>query len=446
MGLLPRLRCGGRALIAIICCALALDVFSAGRAIGADGPSPTEPRPGQADGWAAACPPANIASDLELAARAERRGQLELAEDAYRRVLDGCPLHQGARRALIRLAGGRPLPRTSQAYEQARSNLPDRFLEFETKRFIVLSDADWQWTRAQAQRLERTHHQFQRFARRLRLEPLPLRHKLICVLFADRAEYQHFAGAHDDVADPWIAGYYSPKHDRVVFYRGEANPSVVEARSKLRQMGTDIDSIARQADHAMRQGQREQAAVLRQHRQRYREHLLQERRRVDAFAEQISIATTVHETTHQLLFHTRIQTPRIQYPIWISEGLATAFETDATGGAFGPDHEYAPRREAFEELLGDDGLIDLRDLVTWTRIATNEEQTVHAVYQQSYALVTWLNRCRAGQLSRYLQLMLVEPPGSIEPDRYRRLFEEAFGDIDRLQHAWLSYERSRLEP
>jgi len=446
MGLLPRLRCGDRPAIAITCCALALGIFSEGPATRAEAPSATESLPEAENGPAAACPPGNIAADLELAARAERRGLLDRAEDAYRRVLDGSPLHQGARRALIRLAEGRPLPRTSQAYEQARADLPERFIEFETKRFIVLSDADWQWTRAQAQRLERTHHQFQRFARRLRLEPLPLRHKLVCILFADRAEYQHFAGAHDDVADPWIAGYYSPVHDRVVFYQGEANPSVVEARSKLRQMGTDIDSIARQAEHAMRQGQRENAAVLRQHRQRYREHLLRERRRVDAFAEQISIATTVHETTHQLLFHTRIQTPRLQYPIWISEGLATAFETDDTGGAFGPDHEYAPRREAFEELLGDDGLIDLRDLVTWTRLATTDEQTVHAVYQQSYALVTWLNRCRAGQLSRYLQLMLVEPPASLGPDRYRTLFEEAFGDIDRLQHAWLGYERSRLEP
>jgi hypothetical protein len=394
----------------------------------------------------AAASSANIDADLELAARAERRGRLETAEDAYRRVLERCPLHHGARRALIRLAEGRPLPRSSPAYEQARANLPDRFVELETRRFIVLSNADAQWTSAQAQRLERTHHQFQRFARRLRLEPLPLRHKLICVLFADRAEYQHFAGAHDDVADPWIAGYYSPKHDRVVFYRGEANPSVVEARSKLRKMDTDIDSIARRAEDALRQGRREQAAVLRQHRQRYREHLLRERQRVDAFAEQISIATTVHETTHQLLFHTRIQTPRIQYPVWISEGLATAFETDDTGGAFGPDHEYAPRREAFEELLRDGDLIDLRELVTWTRIATDDEQTVHAVYQQSYALVTWLNRCRAGQLSRYLQLMLTEPPGSISADRYLRIFEEAFGDIDQLQHAWLSFERARLEP
>ena len=133
-------------------------------------------------------------------------------------------------------------------------------------------------------------------------------------------------------------------------------------------------------------------------------------------------------------------------PIWISEGLATAFETDTADGAFGPDHEYAPRREAFAQLLRDDGLVNLRDLVTWTHLAASDEQTVHAVYQQSYALVTWMSRCRGDELRTYLQLMLAEPAAPIGPARYLQLFEQAFGDIESLQQAWLSHERSRLAP
>lgn len=386
--------------------------------------------------------PANL---LKVAAWAEKNGRLEQAEAAYRRLLDDDPFHQRAREALFSLAERRPLPPTSPAYEEARSHLPDRFLELQTRRFIVLSDADRQWTRRQAQRLERTHHQFQRFARRLGLDPLPLRHKLVCVLFADREDYQQFARTQDEVADPWIAGYYSPMHDRVVFYQGEANPSVVEARAKLRQMRTEMDSLAREADHATQQGHHEQAEVLRQQQHRYRDHLRHEGERVDAFADQVSTATTVHETTHQLLFHTRIQSPRIQYPIWISEGLATSFETDDTGGAFGPDHDYPPRRDGFSELLRSDDLIDLRDLVTWTRLAPTDEQIIHIVYQQSYALLTWMNRYRRTELRHYLELMLSEPPGPISTDRYREIFQQAFGDIDRLQRAWLTCEWGHLE-
>ena len=38
---------------------------------------------------------------------------------------------------------------------------------------VVLSDASAAWTRHQAERLERAHHQFLRFADRMNLRPLP---------------------------------------------------------------------------------------------------------------------------------------------------------------------------------------------------------------------------------------------------------------------------------
>jgi hypothetical protein len=415
-------------------------------ASGVGHPDPTESSSARLESRSRSLSPEQVEGLLKLAARAEQVGRLDDADAACRRILDHDPFHRLARQALSDLAERRPLPGTSPACEQTRAVLPSRFDEFQTRRFVVLSDAEVAWTRLQAQRLERTHHQFHRFARRLGLEPLPLRHKLVCVLFADRDDYQHFARTHDEVADPWIAGYYSPRHDRVVFYQGDANPSVVEARSRLNQMRTEMDSLAREADHAAREGRREHAQVLRQQQQRYRDHLQRESERVNAFADQINTATTVHETTHQLLFHTRLQSPRIQYPIWISEGLATSFETDDTDSAFGPDHEYPPRREAFEEVLRDDGLVELRELVVLTRLAPTDDRLIHAVYQQSYALVTWMSRYRRDELGDYLKRMLAEPQGTISADRYRELFEQAFGDIDELQSAWLRHERARLKP
>jgi len=440
----PRPRLPGLAPAALCSAILLLSHAAAYPAPAADPPSDAESN-ARVEVRAASPLPTDPAQLLKLAAWAERNGRLEEADAVYRRLLDEEPFNQAAREALFDLAAKRPLPAASPAYEQARSHLPGRFRELQTRRFIVLSDADRQWTRLQAQRLERTHHQFQRFARRLGLEPLPLRHKLVCVLFADREDYQHFARTEDEVADPWIAGYYAPKHDRVVFYRGEANPSVVEARAKLREMRTEMDALAREADSATQEGHPDQAEVLRQQSRRYRDHLQRESERVDAFADQVSTSTTVHETTHQLLFHTRIQSPRIQYPIWISEGLATSFETDDTDGSFGPDHDYPTRRDAFSELLRSNDLIDLHGLVTLTRLAPTDEQAIHTVYQQSYALVTWMNRFRRSELRHYLELMLSEPPGPIGAERYREIFRDAFGDIDRLQRAWLTHERGHLD-
>ncbi len=145
---------------------------------------------------------------------------------------------------------------------------------------------------------------------------------------------------------------------------------------------------------------------------------------------------------HQLAFHTRIQSAQIQNPLWISEGLATAFETDRPKASFGPDREYAMRREQFGLLLADDRMIPLRELVTYTEMPNDQDDTIAGVYHQSYALVTWMSRFRCGDLREYLERLRREPPGRPTPERHLEIFEGAFGDIDRLERVWTRYERT----
>jgi hypothetical protein len=387
----------------------------------------------------------DTASRLTLARWAAGRELLDEADELLRAVLDDDPLNRDAYGALVALAEDRSLPRESDAYRSARSSLPHRFIEYDTRRFVVLSDADPHWTRAQAQQLERAHYQFHRFADRLDLHPRPLEHKLICVLFRDRGDYRQFGKRFDEVTDPWVAGYFSPQHDRTVFYYGGANPSVIDAWEKIDRMQDDVNDLERQVARIRRRGEPDQASVLEDRRRRYQEHVDRERERIETFTRQVNDATTIHETVHQLLFHTSVQSKRIEYPIWISEGLATAFETDSPHTAFGPVYDYAPRREGFDEVLREDRLIDLRELVTWTTIADDDERTVHAAYHESYALVMWMSRFRRDELRSYLESMLLEPPGTLSPQRHLELFERAFGDVDRLQRAWLRHERERLD-
>lgn len=291
--------------------------------------------------------------------------------------------------ALVRLRERQPLTKDSQPYRQTRNLLSGSFREYETRRFVVLSNADAQWSRTQAEYLERAHHQFMRFANRLNLRPLPLKHKLVCVLFEHQRDYRAFAAAHDDIHDPWIVGHYSPSHDRVVFFH----------RSEEDQ----LDRPSRAA-----------------------------------------IATTIHEAIHQLHFHTRIKSINVQYPLWICEGLATAFETDAPNQAFGPDHEYAPRRDRFQLLLKDDQLLPLRAIVAVTQLDANRQDTVAALYHQSYAFVTWANRFRTTQLRAYLNAMLQEPPGQVNEQRHLAIFQQAFGNIEAVEQQWLAHERRLL--
>src|SRR5690606_19572627 len=129
-------------------------------------------------------PPSSGAGDRAMlrvaAARAAADARIDEADGLYRELLRLDPWDRDALAALEALSASRPLPRESAAYRQSRELLPARFVEHETPRFILLSDAETQWTRTQAGHLERAWHQFHRFARRLDMRPLPPRHKLVC--------------------------------------------------------------------------------------------------------------------------------------------------------------------------------------------------------------------------------------------------------------------------
>jgi hypothetical protein len=154
------------------------------------------------------------------------------------------------------------------------------------------------------------------------------------------------------------------------------------------------------------------------------------------------VAATVHEAVHQLHYHTRILKTAVQYPHWSGEGLATAFETSSPDEQFGPEYDFEPRQERFARLLKADRLVPLRSFVGIDRIPDSRRETVHTVYNQSYALASWLARERPGELRAYLIAMLKESPGRPTSQRHLELFEQAFGDVDAVEEAWLRRETS----
>jgi len=388
---------------------------------------------------AVATDPAPLMATAEDAAR---RGRYAEADRLLRLILRDHPGHDDAYEALLDVAGRTGLDKRSDVYRDTRTLLPDRFYEYETKRFIVLSDSDRVWTQAQAARLEQTYHQFHRFCARHDLRPLPLRHKLVCVLFDDRGDYQQFARDHDDVGASWIAGYYSPSNDRVVFYNVQSNPSVVEARARLREMQDEVIGVDRDVQTAMRTGRDHHVQSLRELRREYDAHIERETKRVESFASRVSISTTTHEAVHMLLFHTRVQSPYVQYPLWICEGLATNFETDDANAAFGPSLDSPARRERFNTILLENRCRPLRELITITDLKALHDDDALVLYHQSYALVHWMCRYRQTELVAYLNAMLNEPSGDIDASRHTEIFESAFGPIDAVERRWLRHERA----
>ncbi|MCZ6835816.1 MAG: DUF1570 domain-containing protein [Planctomycetota bacterium] len=279
----------------------------------------------------------------------------------------------------------------SPTYQATRRLLPKAFHVYKSEHYIVLSNADVRWTKAQMKRLERTHQQFQRYASRLGLKPDPLRHKLVGVMFQDRRTYSEFGRTHDKVVASWNYGYYAPSSDRLVLFNGETDQNA------------------------------------------------------DEFSEKRTVATSVHEAIHQLHYHTKLQNKHVQYPLWSGEGLATCFETSDTNEPFGPEHEFDPRRSRFERLLKRDSLMPLRDLVQLDAMPDKKRETVFTIYNQSYALLGWLARNKRTELRTYLTKMRQLPPGRPERSVHLDIFTQCFGPPESVEKEWLLDEIERTE-
>ena len=344
---------------------------------------------------------------------------------------------------VIRIDGSTSgIPRDSSALARTQAVLPENFRTWETRQFVVLSDTEPDLGRLQSRRLERAAHEFHRVMRRIDVEPGPIRHKLVCVCFDERSHYHEFARTYDGVRDSWIAGYYAPESDRVVFYQSEDNPSVHQARTALVTLEAAVDDLGQLLAAAQRSGLADADHLERQHSTALA-RLQTEQERIDRFVEETTLATTIHEAVHQLAFHTRVQSPFDQPPIWLSEGLATSFETDNPDQAFGPEHEYAPRRDGFTTLLLADDLYPLTKLVGMQALPSDaSEADVARFYNQSYAFFVWCYRYRTDQLGQFMRMLNAPRPDMLQPDDCVTLFEASFGAVKAVERSWLAWERA----
>jgi hypothetical protein len=156
-----------------------------------------------------------------------------------------------------------------------------------------------------------------------------------------------------------------------------------------------------------------------------------------------TVATIVHEATHQLAFNSGLQVRFADVPSWVSEGIAIYFETpnpDSSKGWKGIGavnrvnlvnfRKYLPRRSAgnLEKLLSDDK--QFRDSATATD-----------AYAEAWALNYYLLRKRDDAYVKYLsELAQQKPLIDVTPEERVKLFKQFFGDdLTALENAFLGY-------
>lgn len=159
-----------------------------------------------------------------------------------------------------------------------------------------------------------------------------------------------------------------------------------------------------------------------------------------------TVATIVHEATHQLAFNSGLQKRLADIPFWLSEGLAIYFESPDLksstgwrniGGVNRPNllnfQKYAARRPAdsLNRLITDDARF-------------RDPAAVSDAYAEAWALSYFLLRTRNEAYVKYLRALYAQTPLlSFTADERLAEFKKHFGDdLTALDAEFVKYMRT----
>jgi hypothetical protein len=300
-----------------------------------------------------------------------------------------------------------PLSREEVA-KRLTAELPEGFRIHSTRHYLICyntSPAYAQWVGGLYERLYAAFYNYwTRRGMKLREPEFPL----VALAFESQASYaEHSRGELGDAAKS-IIGYYSLNTNRVNMYD-------LTGVEELRFAG-DRNSTAR-INQILSQPAAER-----------------------------TVATIVHEATHQLAFNSGLQVRYADIPFWLSEGIAIYFETPDLGSSKGWRNIGGVNRVNlfnFRKALKNrpaDGLTVLLSDDQRFRDPT----TAADAYAEAWALTYFLLRTRDEAFVKYLQALGEQTP-LIDTDPAARIaqFKEFFGsDLQAFDTEFLRYMRA----
>jgi hypothetical protein len=284
------------------------------------------------------------------------------------------------------------------------AELPAGFKLHQTSHYVICyntSDAYADWCGALFERLYRA---FTNFWSRKGMDLHEPEFPLVAVVFADRAAYLNYAKAELGPAADAIVAYYNLQNHRIAMY----DLTGVES---IRQPGGARGSAA-QINRMLAQPQAE-----------------------------ATVATIIHEATHQIAFASGLQRRFADIPLWVSEGLAVYFETPDLQSAKGWRNIGAvnhSRLDRFREYLPNRNGDSLKSLVADDKRIRDPRQALDA-YAEAWALNYFLLRQKPREFIEYLKRLAEKPPMIYDdPETRLREFQEAFGpDVTKLDADFL---------
>ncbi|MCA9217034.1 MAG: DUF1570 domain-containing protein [Planctomycetales bacterium] len=279
------------------------------------------------------------------------------------------------------------------------ADLPAGFQIFDTDHYIIAHNTSLAYAQWCGALYERLHKAFTNFwqHRGLTLHETP---PLVAVVFQDRQSFEAYGKEELGDAVKAVIGFYSLHTNRITTYD---LTGVDQARGNSRALGTP-----RKINQALLANPEAERTV----------------------------ATVIHEATHQLVFNSGMQQRFADIPVWLSEGLAIYFETPdlgrsrgwATIGAknqvrLGQMKRYTQNRPAHS----------LKSLIV-DNARFRDTRTAETAYAEAWSLCYFLRKQSPKQFDQYMRL-LQKKPTAVEDSPHQRLdeFEATFGSLDEIE-------------
>lgn len=295
-----------------------------------------------------------------------------------------------------------PLPKDQLAQELLAS-LPPGFTTYETNNYLIVHNTSRAYAAWCGSLFERLYRGFDNYWSRRGFKLHNPQFPLLALVFGDKESYVRYAQAELGQAAGSVIGYYSLRTNRMAMY--DLTGAAAAARGN-RLNSAQINAMLAQPTAAP------------------------------------TVATVIHEATHQIAFNSGMHQRYADIPLWLSEGVAMYFETPDLSSARGWSsigEVNRMRMQTFRQnlpgrahgslaaLLGDD-----------QRFRKVDEAT--AAYADAWALCFFLNRVKQREFVEYLKLLAEKDPLIWDkPEERLAEFTKIFGDLDTLEGEFIRY-------
>ncbi len=287
-----------------------------------------------------------------------------------------------------------------QLSEHVLAELPPGFRVHDSKNYIVCYNTTRTYAEWSSSLLERLQRAFISYWKKQGCDVKAPEQPLVVLVFADQASYARYSRRELGGAVGNVIGYYSPQTNRTVMY-DLTGMQAVRREGSSRGSSHDITALLSEPE-----------------------------------AEPL-VATIVHEATHQISFNCGLQTRLAPNPLWLSEGLATFFETPDLGSSRSWSGIGNVNYSRFERYVQNDDagrVAPLARMIGDDQVFRDPETAVDS-YAQAWAWNYFLIKWKPKEYAAYLKMLAAKPLLTEDAPRKRVAeFRKHFGDdLEKLE-------------